>query len=418
MSKRTAWSVVAASFLAMVVSNGPVNTFAFGAFLRPVIAELGLTRGMFSSAMGLGLFTTALAMPFFGAAVDRYGYRRVLLLAIPLYVAGIAMLSLLPASVPGFYAMFALTGLVSVGLTPNAYSKAVSIWFDRNRGLALGIATSGVGFGTALMPQFAAYLIGSVGWRPAFLWLSATVALVAYLPVILMLREPTSTIRDAEAVAGSVAVPGLNWTEARRTGQFWAIAGAFFIAGVVIVGTLSQLFPMLADRGLSPPQAANILSAAGITLIIGRLVAGYALDRIFAPYVTIFFFVLPLIGISLLVFGGTTYAALVGAILLGAAIGADFDIVPFMISRYFGLRAFGQLYGAILSIFLVGTALGPTLLGLSFDLAGSYRLTLILFLPLLVVGCLLLLRLGPYPFPVVARATPTAIPLALPVIGA
>lgn len=414
MSGRTAWGVVVASFLAMVVGNGPINTFAFGVFLRPVILELGLTRGTFSNAMGVGLLMTAVAMPFFGAAVDRHGVRRCLLFAVPLYVAGIALLSLLPPSALGVYLMFALAGLLAAGQTPNAYSKAVSVWFDRKRGLALGIATSGVGFGTVLMPQLSAYLIGEVGWRSAFLCLAVTIVVVAYLPILFLMREPVAGSQGAMATAASL--PGLTREEAVRTGRFRAIAAAFFIAGIVIVGTMSQLVPMMSDRGLTPAETASVMSVAGMALIVGRLAAGYALDRIFAPYVTVFFFILPLAGISLLVWGGSTTMALTGAILLGAAIGADFDIVPFLMSRYFGLRTFGQLYGIVLSIFLVGSGLGPVLLGTTFDLTGSYRLMLVLFLPLLVIGSVLLLRLGPYPFPARgadAAASPASVPASV-----
>ena len=236
------------------------------------------------------------------------------------------------------------------------------------------------------------------------------------MPVFLLMREP-SVARPAAASA-PVSLPGLSRQEAIRSGRFWAVAGAFFIAALVIVGTLSHLVAMLSDRGLSGAQTATVLSTAGLAIIGGRLLAGYALDRIFAPYVTIFFFICPMIGIALLLFGETTGAAVAGAVLLGAAIGADLDLVPFLVSRYFGLRSFSQLYGIIFSIFLIGNAIGPTALGLTFDATGSYRPMLLAFLPMLVVSCFLLLRLGPYTFPAQTDGRPSDLPAALPSEGA
>jgi MFS family permease len=413
MQERNAWWVVVAAALAMIVSNGPINTFAFGVFLKPVATALGLSRGTFSGAMSLALLMTALVIPFFGAAVDRFGFRRCLLVSIPFYVFGIAMLAFMPTHPVGIYTMFALTGLLSVGQTPNAYSKAVAVWFDEHRGLALGVATTGVGLGTILVPQYAAYLIAHVGWRMAYLGLAAAIVPLAWIPVFLLIREPAGGARQTLART-IVDMPGLTRAQAIRAGRFWAITGAFFVAGVVIVGTLSHLVAMLSDRGLSTGATASALSMAGFALIIGRLTAGYALDRIFAPYVTVFFFVCPMTGIALLVFGGSTGMAFVGSMLLGVAIGADLDLVPFLVTRYCGLRSFGQLYGIVFSAFLVGSALGPTLLGVTFDLRGSYRVMLISFEPLLAIGAILLLRLGPYSFPVHTLGAPPTSPVGLP----
>lgn len=395
MENRSRWWIVVASTLAMVVSNGSINTYGFSVLLKPVAEDLGITRGIFSAAMSAALLVTAVAIPFLGAAVDRYGYRRCLLIMIPLHSVGVASLALLPANPAIVFVMFAMAGLLAIGQTPNAYSKAITLWFDRERGLALGIAISGVGLGTVLMPQYASYLLQHVGWRGTYIGLAIAILLFAFVPVLLFLRDPGSR----NAMVSRAALVGLTRRDAVGTPQFRAIALAFFLGGVVIVGALAHLVSMISDKGMSPVQATAALSVAGVALIIGRLAAGYALDRVFAPYVTIFFFVCPILGISLLLFGGSYPFIVCGAVLLGAAIGADIDLLPFLISRYFGVRHFAEIYGLLFGIFLIGNAIGPAVLGFTFDATGSYDLALYVFEPLLVVACFLLMRLGPYVYP-------------------
>ncbi len=397
--QKSGLGVVLACCSGQIVSNGPINAYAFSVFLKPVSTQLGISRGTFSGAMALALLMTAFISPFFGMAVDRFGFRKCLVFSTPVYAFSLATLAFLPASKIGILLLFMLSGIFAVGQTPTAYSKAISVWYDHKRGFALGIAMAGVGFGTVLMPQYARLLILNFGWRQAYLGLSGAVLALAFLPVLLFVKEPTVPLKQGPVEIQSI---GLTGGQALRTGQFWLITGAFFLAGIVIVGTLAQLAAMLTDRGLSIRQATAGLSISGLALIFGRIGAGYALDLIFAPYVAIFFFVCPMVGIAMLLLGGSFGAAVVGSVLLGLSIGGDIDILPFIIGRYFGFRSFGRLYSIVFSIFLIGNASGIALLGFMFDLTGSYRLTLLLFEPLLMLSCLLLIGLGPYRFPEMA----------------
>ncbi len=399
--KSTGLGVVLASCSGQIVSNGPINTYAFGVLLKPVAMQLGLSRGTLSGAMALALLATAFASPFFGIAVDRFGVRRSLLLATPAYALGLALLALLPSSKTGVLLLFALAGVLAVGQTPTAYSKAVSVWYDHKRGFALGIAMAGVGLGTVLMPQYARLLILNFGWRQAYLGLSAAVVALALLPVFFFIREPNLPLKRSWA---STKAPGLSGAQAIHTPQLWKITGAFFLAGIVIVGTLAHLAAMLSDRGFSIREATAELSIAGVALIFGRILAGYALDLIFAPYVATFFFVCPMVGIAMLLLGGSFSVTALGSVLLGVSIGGDIDILPFIIGRYFGFLSFGRLYSAVFSIFLLGNATGVALLGFIFDRTGSYRTPLLLSEPLLMLSCLLLIGLGPYKFPETATA--------------
>jgi MFS family permease len=394
-SKR--WSIVAASSLALVASQGPINVFATGIFIKPISQELGFGRGDIATAIGISSVMTAVASPFFGRLIDRYGVRTPLAVSIILFALATAAMSLLPGSVFGLYAMFALTGLFAIGQTPGSYSKVVSAWFDRQRGFALGIVLAGVGMGTIVLPMICKTLIGTFGWREAYLGLAGLIILLALLPVLIFIREPTRA--PAGGLSPGVTLPGVSMTEAARDRRFWYMIVSFFLAVVAINGSLVHVVPMLTDRGMSLSDAVAIISSSGFALIVGRLLAGWIIDRVFAPYVAIFFLVCPMAGLLILALQPVEVSPLVGVLLLGLGIGGETDLLSYMVSRYFGLAKFGTIYGWIFTAALAGNAVGSSILGWAFQLTHSYSTTLIAYSLLLAVATALTLVLGPYRYP-------------------
>ena len=176
----------------LIVGNGPIVFFTFGLFLGPVTREFGWDRATFSSSLLVGHGCAAAAYPFLGRAIDRYGIRRVSLTSIVLFALSIASLSLTPPSSAVFIAMAGLVGLLSAGQAPLPYAKAVSSWFDERRGLALGIAMTGIGIGATLVPQFARAVIAAYGWRAGYVALGALMLVVAFPAVAIFIREPDS----------------------------------------------------------------------------------------------------------------------------------------------------------------------------------------------------------------------------------
>jgi MFS family permease len=397
------WLVVVASVLGLLVGSGPILIFSSGVFLKPVSAELGVTRGDLSSALMLAALCTAVTLPFFGWLLDRVGTRRVMMPGIVLYGLAVAAFGLMQAQpvfvIPLIYAVVGVTGSVQ---TPIAYAAVVTQWFDRERGLALGIATAGVGLGVALLPPFLAMLIGAFGWRYAYLGLGIAVLVLAWLPVALFVREPPSLAQAAARQPDSGrtdVLPGTTAAAAFRQWRFWALTIAFFFGVMAINGTLTHVIPLLTDRGIAPQDAAFIFSFAGYAIILGRILAGWCLDRFWGPHVAMVFFAVPIVGIALLAGGATGLIPLVGAVLCGAGIGAEIDLMAFLVSRYFGLRAYGKIYGVMFAVFGVGTGLGPALSGISFDRFHSYGPIFVVYAVALVITCALFIRLGPYPYP-------------------
>jgi MFS family permease len=401
------WLVVAASVCGLLVGAGPILIFASGVFLKPVSADLGITRGDLSSALLVSTITIAVTSPFVGGLLDRFGTRRVMIPGLVLYALAVAGFGLMQAK-PVFVIplIFAVVGFVGAVQTPIPYAAVVTQWFDRQRGLALGIATSGVGLGVALLPPLLAMLIGAFGWRYAYVALGLLVLVLAWLPVALFVREPpeldgaAARRRKVSPTAGrSDALPGSTAAAAFRQWRFWALTIAFFLGVMAINGTLTHVIPLLTDRGIPSQQAAFVFSFAGYAIILGRILAGWCLDRFWGPHIAMFFFAIPIVGIALLAGGATGFAPVIGAVLCGAGIGAEIDLMAFLLSRYFGLKAYGKIYGVMFAVFNIGTGLGPALSGVSFDRFHSYEPIFIVYAAILVITCALFIRLGPYAYP-------------------
>ena len=178
---RNRWWVVFATVCALVVGAGPINVFTFGVFLKPITESLGVGRGVFSSALTLHGVIAAFALPVIGWLVDRWGARRILLPGIFVYALATASYALIQASpLVLTFLIFAATGFFGGVGSPIPYAAVIAEWFDRQRGLALGVGMAGVGLGVALMPQLAAVLISTVGWRFAYVGLALAIVLVAY----------------------------------------------------------------------------------------------------------------------------------------------------------------------------------------------------------------------------------------------
>jgi MFS family permease len=166
---RSRWWIAGASLTAQLVGSGAINVFAFAVFLKPVANDLGVGRGVLSSALLMSTLMTAVGCLGFGALFDRIRIRTTLLLAVTLYAVSVGALSLLRPSLAIIYALFGLSGFFGSGQTPLGYSKLIAQWFDRDRGLAMGIIQAGVGLGGIFVAQLARFLIGTFGWREAYI---------------------------------------------------------------------------------------------------------------------------------------------------------------------------------------------------------------------------------------------------------
>src|SRR5262245_21720257 len=392
--------------LRLLVGAGAILIFTFGVFLKPVTEDLGVTRGELSGALGVSTWFVAVSCPVIGWLIDRFGTRHVMIPGILLFALAVACFGLMQARpLLLFYVKFCGVWFLRGVQTPIPYAAVITHWFDSHRGIALGLATAGVGLGVAIIPQLAALLIGHFGWRWAYAGLGIAVVVLAWLPVLLFVREPPWVPASGSADAASAAaLPGIDAAAALTTRNFWLLSVAFFLGVLAINGTIVHIVALLTDRGVPLQTATGALSVAGIAIIVGRIICGWCLDRFWGPYVAVCFFVLPMLGIALLGSGWGFPVPLVGAALCGAGIGAEIDLMAFFISRYFGLKAYGRIYGLMFMLFNIGTGMGPALSGRAFDRFHSYSQIFTVYEVALALTCVLLVGLGKYAYPPVKHA--------------
>jgi MFS family permease len=398
------WWVVVGSFLGLIVSAAPVATNTIGTFIKPISGDLGWTRSQVTLGLALSGFSMALGSVILGRLMDRYGVRPVTLAAVVGFGLAMAAIGFTPRSLTIFTVLYAVQGFVSAGIAPLPYAKSISGIFDRERGLALGIAIGGVGIGTVLVPQYAQTIIGNFGWRQAYVGLGLLHLAVAFPAVLFLIKEPgygRPVPRTSRAGAPlSKPIPGKTVSEALKDRAFWLIALPFITTGAILVGLNGTIVPMLTDAGMSVRMATSAVSVLGIATIAGRIFSGYLLDRIFAPYVTILFLLVPFIGVLAFGAGLTFGLPFIAAFLIGLGIGGELDLMAFLISRYFGLRAFGALYGLLTGLFYIGAKGGPFLVNVVYEATGSYHLVLIVSAIIMPLASLMIWRLGPYAYPV------------------
>jgi len=405
---RNPWWVVVGSVTGLFVCNGPVLAYTFGVFLKPIMADMGWQRGTASFALSFGEFVGAFTVPVLGWMMDRWSIRRVALPGIAAFAICLCLLGLSPRSLPIFAILYAMASISGEIQCPLGYTKALAAWFDRRRGLALGISMAGVGLGAMVVPQIAQALIARVGWRDAFVGLGFLMFAIAFPAVALWIREPRPGEGEHRRVhSGNPA--GLTAREARRTARFWLLAATFFLVAMALLGFSGHIVPLLTDRGLSPTVATATFGLLGLATLSGRVVTGYLVDRVFAPYIASVFWFAPVAGFALLM-SGTGLLPAIGVVLIGFGLGAEVDMLAFLNSRYFGQRAFGQLYGYFFMCFSLGGACGRALDGYLFDRAGSYAPAMIGSAAALVVAVALMSRLGPYVYPVEHAIGPVLAP--------
>ncbi len=403
--RRSAWLVVAASSVGLFLHFGSLLVNAFGVFLTTLCDQFNWSRGQVSLGFTLATLTAMLTMPLTGWLTDRFGARRPILISMTLFGALYASLSLLTPHLWHLYAVFLLLGLVGPGTSAVPHASLISRWFTDRRGLALGVAMCGTAMGGVIWPSATRTLMDQFGWRNAYAISGGAVLLIAVPLMLLLLREPENSVRASKQNVTDGHADGLTRGEALRSGVMWLLIVAFFVISMSIQACMIHLVPLLTDRGMSPVSAAFAASLLGVAGMIGRLGTGYLLDLLPADRVPTLAFSIVAAGIFLLFTGVTGTGAYIAALLVGFGYGAESATIPYLVSRYFGLRSFGEIYSYLFITVPLGGALGPALMGLGFDATGSYRLTLLLCGVVTIVAALMMLRLGSYPVFRVAAAS-------------
>ena len=399
-STRYRWYICAASFVGLLVCQSPAVFLSFGVFMKPLAAAFGWERGPMSLALSFCAISLALVSPLAGSLVDRFGARRVLLPSMISFGLLLASLYFLSGSLLQFYVLYILLGIVGAGANNVAFMRVITAWFGRLRGRALGIASSGVAMGAAVLSFIAQLCINHFGWRAGYVGIAAVILLIAVPIVALVIRDrPADLGLQPEAGAGEldrrVQVP---LAEILRRPIAWVLVLIGFLVAVSMHGSQIHMVPIMTDRGMSPLLAAGGMAfLMAVSSIIGRMGVGALFDYFFAPRVAIFAFLAAACGVVLMMLSKAIWPCYVFAITMGLGSGAESDVLGYLTSRYFGLRAFGRVYGMVFAGFMFGTALAPYFFGAIFDRTGNYQAALGVSAVLILVLCLVLALLPRFP---------------------
>ena len=387
------WKVVFAGFFGVMGSFAAVVPYTFGLFLKPLSSAFGWRREAISAGFSIAALTVAAASPALGFLLDRFGPRRIVLPCIAIFCGGYLSLAWLTPRLIHFYLAFFVIGLVGNGTAYLGYSRAISTWFVRRRGLALSVMLAGGSCGAMILPVIAQAAISHYGWRTAYAALGLLAFVLGFPVAARFLREqpgvvpctPNSARDDGsvrEALGGSI---------------FWIIAVTVWLYATSVNGALAHLSALLTDRGISSQGSAYAVSIIGATALVGRVLTGVFLDRFFGPRVSQWMLILTVAGMVLLSVAHSLTTGLIAASLIGFSMGSEGDITPYLLSRYFGLKRLSTLYALTWTTYATGAATGPLVVGRLFDAFGSYRPVTILLLALpAFIPCLLMFLLPRY----------------------
>ncbi|MBK4738503.1 MFS transporter [Noviherbaspirillum pedocola] len=391
------WWTVVAGTIATIVGASSIATFMFGVFAKAIGNEYGWPRSSVSLGLTAFLIANGFGVLFIGAAIDRWGVRRTTGILIAIFGTAIATIGMASLSLPMFVATFAVIGFCGAAGTMIPYAVLVCKQFDQQRGLALGIVNAGNGVGGMLMPIIAQYLLLHYGWRAGYIGVGTIVGLVPLLCLIFLIRA--SSNETTQPTSSVSQVKESLWQVVGKRKQFWLLALAICLISFSTFGVMSQMVSILTDRGFTAVVAAGVLSVAGTSSMVARLGTGYLMDRIFAPYVMTIVFICAVAGIWFITHSPALSVVTFGAVLLGIGLGAEGDIITFVVSRYFPAPVFGRVMGAVWFTFAWGAAGGTYLLSLSYDLTKSYATAVYILFALIVVAIAAVLNLGPYIYP-------------------
>jgi MFS family permease len=392
------WKVLLAGFLGTMCGASPLPFNVLGFLFEPLNAEFGWTRTQVSIGVTIYGVTGALLAPAFGWLADRIGVRKVALGSLFAFAVIFASIGLTPGSLAVFYLFWLGIGLVGIGSTPVTWSRAISMWFAANRGLALGMMLIGTSVAAAVVPRLAVMAMETWGWRAIFPVVALLPLLVA-LPVgLAFFREPRPEERPAAIVGADGQVAGMTLSEAIRTRQFWLLWLSIFVIAAAYGGAHIHMPSIVKDHGIDLSTAAGVMGIVGTGLLIGRIGTGFLLDRFWGPGVALPILTLPAIACYLLMGTDSNMAMIsAAALLLGLAAGAESDLIAYLASRYFGMAYFGRIYGMLYLPFGLMSAISPVVYGMVRDRTGSYDPILTIAAGMFILGALLLLLLGRYP---------------------
>lgn len=395
---RRGWKPLAAATIGVACGASPIPINVLPVVIGPIHNDLGWSYLQISAGFTAYGIIGALLAPAVGALVDRYGVKPVALTSLLFFGLSFAAIYFVPPILPLYYLMFAIIGIAGIGSTPVSWTRAISLWFYRHRGLALGIVLLGTSLAALVVPQMSDMILRQAGWRAVFP-AAALLPLLVALPIALVFfREPTIEEMPKGSRSEDGTIKGFTRSEALRSARFYILFLSVSLVALAYGGAHIHIIQIVTLKGFSPSFAAGVLSVVALGIFAGRIIVGMLFDRFWAPGIAFPALILPVVACVLLINDSSDSAmVLLAGFCLGFAAGAESDIIAYMVARYFGMLEYGRIYGLLYMPFGIFASISPLLYGMVRDNTGSYDLMLIAAMVLFLLGGGSLLFMGRYP---------------------
>jgi MFS family permease len=367
MESRRAWVVVWATFVCLAVIFGV--SYSFAAFFEIFAKEFSAQRADVSWIFGLCGLVYFVLGALGGVLADRWGPRLVCMAGMGFIALGLFLTSLAQNLGTVYLSYGLLVGLgIAFVYTPSIAS--VQPWFSKRRGLASGIASSGVGAGTLILPLLVSYLLTAVDWRIVLQMMAGGVLVIGLSAGFLLKRAPSLPGHQSGQLAG------LTLPDALKTSSFrWLYMGTLLGAPVMFI-PFAHISAAARDAGVADAQAVGLVGLIGIGSLVGRFAIGWLADRL--GRVKTLMFMQCLMGMSYLIWAGAQEAWVFAlfALWFGLSYGSIVSLLPAICMDLFGGRAVSAVIGTLYTGAALGNLLGPVLAGQVFDMTQSYALVI------------------------------------------
>ncbi len=388
------WVILFAGTMGSVMM-GASQTFTVSIFLDKFITDLDISRSNISLMYGLATLVASFSLPYTGKLIDRYGPRRMMLIIMTSLGLAIMSLSLVQGMLTIFLGLTA-TRFLGFGSTQLVSNNVIAQWFIRRRGFVMGLSGLSLPISLAIFPRLSEWLIIQFGWRMAWIWFGVTIWLIMIPLILIFIKdrpEQYGLLPDGDGATDMENLPSSlvneeNWTlpQARQTPIFWLFLAALSTLTATLAGVVFHQISLFEARGLSREMAISAFQAMALFAVVGNLLMGRLLDRFSARYLlSATLTMLASVVILIQIMTSPMHAFFLG-VLMGLTSGMFRVIDSTIWAKYFGRLHLGSIKGAAMISIIGCTALGPYILGLSFDYLDSYNpaLLALLVLPILI----------------------------------
>lgn len=371
------WTLPIAAALGYATSV--IHIYGLSPYIVPVSEDFGWDRSTVTFGLTIATLIQALFGVPIGMLVDRVGPRPLGVIGVALTCAAFATIGLASnGSELQWYALWGVMAFATLPVQATIWTAAVATRFETSRGLAFAITLCGASVAQALFPWLGTRLIESHGWQSAMAWQAGIWAVIAWTFILLFFRgarDEKADVRPSENIAAAAApgsAEGLGFLEGLKSTVYMRLLLASLLFTFVALALVVNFIAIQTDGGMEATTAGALAFWIGIFAIVGRLGTGFLLDRLRANLVGAGIFGLPILACLSFLFLGPE-GAFLSAALIGLTVGAEVDVIVYLATRHFGLKAFGALYGGLLVALSLGTALGPLAANKVYDATGSYE---------------------------------------------